>query len=101
RRIVSERLHLSIAARSFGERTAPIVLPVVPETNPVASEHPARQLAFFTRTLRELRQPDRFPLFRGGTSHRAAFPRCLASVSMGGGACLLGLRFPPRRRHVH
>ena len=72
--------------------------PVVQEATPVASEHPALELAFSAGTLRELRQPHRLSLFRGRTPDRPSLPRRLASFPVANRARLLGLRFAADRR---
>ena len=60
--------------RSFAQRA---------RTDSVVSEYSAPELAFSAGTLRELRKPNRLPLFRGGIADRPVFSRRLAQFPWG------------------
>ena len=65
RRFVSERLHLSVAARSFGQRTAPLLLSVCKKQIPWHQNIPLLSWLCLARALRELRRADsRFAISR-------------------------------------
>ena len=63
-RVFPQRLHLPVTARSFSQPAAPLVLSIVQEAYPVVSQSAVAQLALAAREMRELREQDRFPLFR-------------------------------------